>query len=75
MKNKLIAGNWKMNGSLAANDALVSALIGGVSTASAQVAVCVPEVVIGYRQPATQWCLPHQYTQYGQHQQKGQHND
>ena len=25
-KNKLIAGNWKMNGSLAANAALVEAL-------------------------------------------------
>jgi triosephosphate isomerase len=32
MKQKLIAGNWKMNGSLAANEALVHA----------QVAVCVP---------------------------------
>jgi triosephosphate isomerase len=27
MKKKLIAGNWKMNGSLAANEALVGALL------------------------------------------------
>ena len=29
MKKKLIAGNWKMNGSLAANAGLVSALVAG----------------------------------------------
>ena len=42
MKNKLIAGNWKMNGSLEANDALVRALVAGMSQAQCQVAVCVP---------------------------------
>jgi len=30
MKKKLIAGNWKMNGSLAANEALVRGLIAGM---------------------------------------------
>ncbi|HKB52477.1 MAG TPA: triose-phosphate isomerase [Ramlibacter sp.] len=40
--NKLIAGNWKMNGSLAANDALVRAIVKGMADASCQVAVCVP---------------------------------
>ena len=40
---KLIAGNWKMNGSLAANDALVRALARGLeSDAGCVVAVCVP---------------------------------
>jgi triosephosphate isomerase len=39
---KLIAGNWKMNGSLAANDALVRAIVKGMGEASCQVAVCVP---------------------------------
>jgi triosephosphate isomerase len=39
---KLIAGNWKMNGSLAANEALVRALLDGVKTASCDVALCVP---------------------------------
>ncbi|MEZ7849065.1 MAG: triose-phosphate isomerase [Polaromonas sp.] len=40
---KLIAGNWKMNGSLAANEALLSALAGGLPKAlSCDVAVCIP---------------------------------
>jgi triosephosphate isomerase (TIM) len=41
-KNKLIAGNWKMNGSLAANEALVRALVAGMNGARCEVAVCVP---------------------------------
>ena len=41
-KNKLIAGNWKMNGDLAANEALVRALVAGMGSASCTVAVCVP---------------------------------
>jgi triosephosphate isomerase len=41
-KNKLIAGNWKMNGSLASNEALVKALRDGVGTPACDVAVCVP---------------------------------
>jgi triosephosphate isomerase len=48
MKQKLIAGNWKMNGSLAANEALVHAVQQGLAQAlagkHAQVAVCVPAV-------------------------------
>jgi len=39
---KLIAGNWKMNGSLAANEALVRALVVGLGDANCEVAVCVP---------------------------------
>ena len=39
---KLIAGNWKMNGSLSANDALLKALLQGVGTPACDVAVCVP---------------------------------
>ncbi|MET0542371.1 MAG: triose-phosphate isomerase [Variovorax sp.] len=43
MSNKqLIAGNWKMNGGLAANEALVLALKQGVGAPSCDVAVCVP---------------------------------
>jgi triosephosphate isomerase len=42
MKKKLIAGNWKMNGSLAANEALVQALLAGVGNGHCLVAVCVP---------------------------------
>jgi triosephosphate isomerase len=41
-KKKLIAGNWKMNGSLEANDALVRALVAGMRQATCDVAVCVP---------------------------------
>ena len=40
---KLIAGNWKMNGSLAANEALLSALASGMPSAlPCEVAVCIP---------------------------------
>ena len=41
-KKKLIAGNWKMNGGLEANDALVRALVAGMKDAACEVAVCVP---------------------------------
>ncbi|MFY3386905.1 triose-phosphate isomerase [Paracidovorax sp. MALMAid1276] len=41
-KKKLIAGNWKMNGSLAANEALVKALIAGLQDPACDVAVAVP---------------------------------
>lgn len=39
---KLIAGNWKMNGGLAANEALLRALRNGIGQAAADVAVCAP---------------------------------
>jgi len=42
MKKKLIAGNWKMNGSMAANETLVQALIAGSANWKCLVAVCVP---------------------------------
>jgi len=42
MKRKLIAGNWKMNGNAAANEALVRALIEGMGNTACAVAVCVP---------------------------------
>lgn len=45
MKRKLIAGNWKMNGSLAANEALVRAVQASAAT-SCQVAMCVPAVYL-----------------------------
>ena len=41
-KKKLIAGNWKMNGGIAANDVLVRAVIAGLAGADCTVAVCVP---------------------------------
>ena len=42
MKKKLIAGNWKMNGGLAANQALLQALMSGMGSPAVNVAVCVP---------------------------------
>jgi triosephosphate isomerase (TIM) len=42
MKKKLIVGNWKMNGNLAANQALLQALLAGVGQSACGVAVCVP---------------------------------
>lgn len=40
---KLIVGNWKMNGSLQANQGLLSAVLAGcTSTAPAELVVCVP---------------------------------
>ena len=39
MKKKLIAGNWKMNGSLASNEALVQALVAGAAGDGCLVAV------------------------------------
>jgi len=50
MKQKLIAGNWKMNGSLAANEALVHGVRHGLAQAlggkHAQVALCVPSAYL-----------------------------
>lgn len=42
MSKKLIAGNWKMNGGLAANQALVEAMLAGAGQPAADVALCVP---------------------------------
>lgn len=46
MKKKLIAGNWKMNGSLAANKTLVNGLLSGMGVPVCQVALCVPSVYL-----------------------------
>lgn len=42
MRQKLIAGNWKMHGSLAENQTRLTQLVSGLGDTSAQVAVCVP---------------------------------
>ncbi|HPW84765.1 MAG TPA: triose-phosphate isomerase [Rhodoferax sp.] len=47
MKKKLIAGNWKMNGSSASNEALVKALAAGMDGKDCLVAVCVPAPYLG----------------------------
>ncbi|MDO8699292.1 MAG: triose-phosphate isomerase [Rhodoferax sp.] len=50
MKKKLIAGNWKMNGSLAANESLVNALVAGLGTPNCHVALCAPSVYMAQLQ-------------------------
>ncbi len=42
MNKKLIAGNWKMNGSLAANETLVKAMLAGIGAPTADVLLCAP---------------------------------
>ncbi len=41
-RTKFVAGNWKMHGSLSANQALLEAVRAGAAGLKAQVAVCVP---------------------------------
>lgn len=43
---KFIAGNWKMNGNLAANAALIKALRAGVGTPACDVTVCPPNIYL-----------------------------
>lgn len=42
MRKKLVAGNWKMHGSLAVNAELLAGVKAGVAGMSADIAVCVP---------------------------------
>ena len=42
MRRKLVAGNWKMHGTLAENDHLLTAVLAGMADVRAEVAVCVP---------------------------------
>ena len=49
-RKQLIAGNWKMNGSLAANEALVGELLAGVGQPACDVVVCPPGVYLGQLQ-------------------------
>ncbi len=46
MTGKLIAGNWKMNGSLAANETLVNLLLAGLPASTCSVALCVPALYL-----------------------------
>ncbi|HEY8102802.1 MAG TPA: triose-phosphate isomerase [Burkholderiaceae bacterium] len=42
MRRKLVAGNWKMNGSLAANATLLAGIKSGLGASNCDVAVCAP---------------------------------
>jgi triosephosphate isomerase (TIM) len=46
MRRKLVAGNWKMNGSLKGNSELLQAIKAGAEGLQAQIAVCVPSIFI-----------------------------
>lgn len=50
MRNLLMVGNWKMNGSLAANAALVSDILRGMVGVNCRSAVCVPPVYLAQMQ-------------------------
>lgn len=51
MRRKLVAGNWKMHGSLADNEALLGALRSGMNAgAGVECAVCVPFPYLGQAQ-------------------------
>src|SRR5450830_214852 len=54
MRRKLVAGNWKMNGGLVANTALIAEVKAGLAVAGAQadVAVCVPAPYLAQVQAA-----------------------
>lgn len=53
MRRKLVAGNWKMNGSLAANAGLLAAVSAGAKEyPQVDVAVCVPFPYLGQAQTA-----------------------
>ncbi len=52
-KKKLIAGNWKMNGSLAANEALLKAIVAGLADAACDVAVAAPAPYLAQVQALT----------------------
>lgn len=52
-EKKLIAGNWKMNGSQAANEVLLKALIAGLDDVACDVAVAVPAPYLAQVQALT----------------------
>jgi triosephosphate isomerase len=52
MRRKLIAGNWKMNGSVATNAVLLDGVCAGASGLAADLAVCVPAPYLAQVQAA-----------------------
>ena len=50
IRSKLMVGNWKMNGSLADNASLVSALLAGMAGVHCRAAVCVPTAYLAQLQ-------------------------
>ena len=52
MRRKLVVGNWKMNGSRAANASLLDGIIAGLKDSGADLAVCVPAPYLSQCQDA-----------------------
>jgi triosephosphate isomerase (TIM) len=52
-RTPLIAGNWKMNNTVAEAEAVVAALLPRIATASAEVAICVPFTALAAMVDAT----------------------
>jgi triosephosphate isomerase len=52
MRRKLVVGNWKMNGSRAANAVLLSGIVEGLGDAAASAAVCAPAPYLAQCQAA-----------------------
>ncbi|MEO6353107.1 MAG: triose-phosphate isomerase [Burkholderiaceae bacterium] len=52
MRRKLVCGNWKMNGTLVSNAALLDGIKAGLSHSNCDVAVCVPAVYLAQCQSA-----------------------
>lgn len=50
MRSKLMVGNWKMNGSLAANASLVNDILAGMASVHCRAVVCVPSVYLAQMQ-------------------------
>jgi triosephosphate isomerase len=50
MSSKLMVGNWKMNGSLAANASLLSEVLSGMGGVTCRAAVCVPAAYLAQTQ-------------------------
>lgn len=48
--SKLMVGNWKMNGNLAANASLISDVLAGMSSVGCRTAVCVPSLYLAQLQ-------------------------
>ena len=48
--SKLMVGNWKMNGSLAANASLISDVLAGMTSVHCRTAVCVPSLYLAQLQ-------------------------
>ena len=48
--SKLMVGNWKMNGNLAANASLISDMLAGMSSVGCRTAVCVPSLYLAQLQ-------------------------